>query len=185
MSAAFTAVFSADHIQKVRAAYELRDSFILDSGATIHICNTLSRFSDQRPGSGSVMAGDTVLDIESWGTVQIHTQTNTGSTIISLLDVAYISTFHTNLVSLKKALAMGYHFDTRTMSIFKDSSIILTVKVMHDQFVAQYNACSNAFTSTQDTALGAASENFLEYSGSNMRNQTEAKINPGLTATPN
>ena len=129
---AFIAIFTADQINKVHTVCELRDSFLLDSGATIHICNNIRRFTDLRPGSGSILAGDTVVDIEAWGTVNINVNTPNGKAIVPLLDVAYIPSFHTSLVPLKKALSRGFHWNTETMTITNGTNVIMTVKLMFD-----------------------------------------------------
>ena len=87
------------------------------------------------------MAGDSILDIKTWEIVHLTAQTNANLRNISLIDVAYIPIFHINLIFLKKALIMGFHWDTRFISIIKGSVTFLTVKIMHDQFVAEYNSC--------------------------------------------
>ena len=134
----FTAIFSANHIKTAHATYELKNSFLLDSGATIHICNNLKRFSATHPGSGSILAGDTVVDIKAWGTVDITVNTPRGRETIPLQDVAYIPSFHTSLVSLKKAIGRGFHWNTSTMNLTDGNRVVMTVQLLYDQFVAEF-----------------------------------------------
>ena len=53
--------------------YILRDSFILDSGATTHVCNNCERFQDFKPATDEdvLYARDTIISIEGFGTIEI------------------------------------------------------------------------------------------------------------------
>ena len=114
-------MFNINHIQKIRTIYELKDNFFLDSGAIIHVCNTLSRFTNFRSGTGSVMTGDLIFEIEAWGIINIKVQTSIINKTIILKDVAYIPIFYINLISFKKALAMGFYWNTKIISWYGES----------------------------------------------------------------
>jgi hypothetical protein len=62
------AVFTVD-----RDSYELKDSWILDSGADAHVCNDSTRFNFDRKASKSDMLilGKTAYQIEAFGNVEI------------------------------------------------------------------------------------------------------------------
>ena len=53
--------------------YELRDSFILDSGANLHVCNNQERFQEFQPASQDdyLLAGNATITIEGYGTVNV------------------------------------------------------------------------------------------------------------------
>ena len=93
---AASAVFSVD-----RDSYELRDSWILDSGANSHVCNDPTRFNFGRKASetDTLISGKTVYQIEAFGSVEITVQSQKGPKQIDLLNVALIPGFFTNIAS--------------------------------------------------------------------------------------
>ena len=64
-----TYVFTAS----VSSDYHLRDSFLLDTAASAHVCNNRARFYDLRPATEDdyPYAGNTVIPIEGFGLVDI------------------------------------------------------------------------------------------------------------------
>jgi hypothetical protein len=72
---ATSAVFTVD-----RDSYELKDSWILDSGANAHVCNDSARFNFDRKASksDSLISGKTVYQIEAFGNVEITVQSPNG-----------------------------------------------------------------------------------------------------------
>ena len=64
MDTAFTAAFTG-----YKSSYLLHNSFILDSGATTHICNNRQRFKDFVTASEILLAGDSHVHVEGYGTV--------------------------------------------------------------------------------------------------------------------
>jgi hypothetical protein len=85
--AAFTtlAIFTVDW-----DSYELKDSWILDSGANSHVCNDPTRFKFDRKAdkSDTLISGKTVYQIEAFGTVEITVQSPNGPKPIDLINVA-------------------------------------------------------------------------------------------------
>ena len=100
--AAYTASFISQN-----APYLLRDSFILDSGATTHICNNRQRFEDFVQASDYLVAGDGQVRVEGYGTVRIKLSRPSGEISIKLAKVALIPDFQTNTVSLQRLKAKG------------------------------------------------------------------------------
>jgi len=84
--------------------YILQKSFILDSGATCHVCNNKSRFIDFRlPSNDDVLyAGEGIIPIEGFGTVSVTVTTTEEPSQYTfyLYDVVFISLFHTSVASL-------------------------------------------------------------------------------------
>jgi hypothetical protein len=88
--------------------YTLYNSFILDSGATDHVCNKRERFSEFRKAhpDDTMYAGDSIVPIEGWGSVRIVVKTLTllKYRILDLYDVAYIPSFNMNIVALYRLM---------------------------------------------------------------------------------
>ena len=94
--------------------YKLYNSTILDSGATLHVFNDRTRFKDFRQAKeeDEIIAGNSVIPIEGFGTVEITVRTETTSgpieRRIQLTDTAYVPEFHTNVASFWKGLDRLY-----------------------------------------------------------------------------
>jgi len=93
--------------------YDLRDSFLADCAANAHVSNQRERFYDLQPAGPNdfVYAGDSILPIEGFGSVDIFPETPEGKCTITLRDVALIPSFHTSIVSLRKFKAKKVFFD--------------------------------------------------------------------------
>jgi hypothetical protein len=104
------AVFTVDS-----AGYELKNTWILDSGANLHVCNDPTRFKIERIASATdtLISGKTVYQIESFGSVDITVQSPLGPKSITLLDVALAPGFFINTASLHRFTSRGVHWDTQ------------------------------------------------------------------------
>jgi hypothetical protein len=94
--------------------YALRDSFLLDSGATTHVCNNRNRFTAFRQCSEReyLLAGTEKVLIEGVGRVELTVEGPDGFFTISLEDVAFVPSFHASVASLKRFMAKGVHWRT-------------------------------------------------------------------------
>jgi hypothetical protein len=92
--------------------FPLRQSFILDSGADVHVCNDLSRATGPirltGPGERLVIGSGWIL-IVGYGDIEVKARAPAprNQQIIKLKDVAFIPSFFTNVVSLKKLIKGG------------------------------------------------------------------------------
>ena len=83
----------------------LKGSRILDNGSNSHVCNNtmLSRFTKTRDAGplDTLTAGTQTIPIECFGSIQITMKapTTTGHATMTLLNVAFVSDFMTNLVA--------------------------------------------------------------------------------------
>jgi len=123
--------------------YPLKKSFILDSGATIHVCNDKDRFIKWWPANGDTLkTGDSEVIIEAYGIVIAYAKSvspEEGFCILTLEDVAYVPTFHTNLVSFDKAIEKGIHWDTKKGILLKNDQPLCQVNRKFNQWVIEYN----------------------------------------------
>jgi hypothetical protein len=93
--------------------YKLRNSFIFDSGATIYVCNDHSRFQDfESSVNKRLYAGDTIVSIEGFGSVEITLQGPNGPRKVLLTKVALVSSFHMSVASLKCFIQKNVHWNT-------------------------------------------------------------------------
>jgi hypothetical protein len=121
--------------------YHLRDSVILDSGATLHVCNDRARFQDIRPTSDEELsyAGNTVIPIEGFGSITITIRAPEGPRPIILTEVAYVPSFHTNVASLDRFIAKDVHWDTKDQRLTHNDRTFCTIQRRHGQWVLEYN----------------------------------------------
>jgi hypothetical protein len=133
------------------SSYPLANSFILDCGSPLHICNDLNRFDQttfQRSDRADpVLTGDSCSYVEGYGEVQVTINTPAGKQLFQLRNVAYIPGFHTNVVSHKKLRQAGYRWDDINLRIQRTdtSEIVFYVDEVHDQYVVEHNAATAAF----------------------------------------
>jgi hypothetical protein len=81
--------------------YKLRNSFILNSGTTIHVVNNQARFiSDIKPTLDRLYAGLNIEEIVGYSTAIVIINRLIGKTQMQLLRAAYVPSFYTNLVCL-------------------------------------------------------------------------------------
>jgi hypothetical protein len=84
------------------ATYPLQDSDLLDTGASLHICNDVDKFTELHPAkpSDGIFVGTTWIPIKQRETrIVFFNMGNDQPTKFTLEDVAYIPGYHTNLVS--------------------------------------------------------------------------------------
>ena len=121
--------------------YMLRDSVILDSGASLHICNDRSRFKTFNPvvEEKFIYAGNTVIPIEGFGNVTITIQAPSRPKKIELIDTAYIPSFHTMVASLDKFVAKNVLWDIKNNRLVHQDQTICTLEQHHGQWMLEFN----------------------------------------------
>jgi hypothetical protein len=155
------------------SSYPLRCSAILDSGTTIHIFNTITRFLNFRhaPPGDCVYAGDVIVPVQGYGEVDIKVNGPDGPRIMRLFDVAFCENFACNLVSLRQLRRKGYYWDNKTPNNClrrKDDSVVCELLDRYDQFVieditlsmtkAAFGVRRNNFNSWTERAPSTATE---------------------------
>ncbi|CEL02103.1 hypothetical protein ASPCAL03275 [Aspergillus calidoustus] len=120
------------------SSYELQNCFILDSGASVHVCNDRSRFQDfMEEDQRTLRAGDTIMRIEGRGNVRITPNSKKGISIL-LRDVAFVPGFHTNILSARRMKRAGYRWDFENDRILKDQEEICNLRTIQDLWVIEY-----------------------------------------------
>ena len=132
------ASYTAGFISGKQIPYVLHDSFILDSGATIHICNDRQRFEDFVLVSESVYAGEGQVQVQGFGTVRINIDRPSGKLNIKLAQVAFIPNFQTNTVSFRRLKTKGIEWDTENNNLTQGGKIWCKVQDKYDQFVIEF-----------------------------------------------
>jgi Reverse transcriptase (RNA-dependent DNA polymerase) len=134
---ATSAVFTVD-----RDSYELKDSWILDSGANSHVCNDSTRFNFDRKASKSdtLISGKTVYQIEAFGNVEITVQSPNGPLLIILANVALVPGFFTSIASLNRFTSKGVHWDTQGSHLHKDGKTFCTVERVGGHWALEHRA---------------------------------------------
>jgi hypothetical protein len=126
--------------------YALYDSFILDSASTVHICNNPERFQSlQQAGKDEyLIAGASRVLIEGYGIVEIALQLSSAVRRIKLADVALVSSFHTNIVSLDRLMQKDIHWDIKQQELRRGNEIFCNIEKRCGQWVLEYTLISPA-----------------------------------------
>ncbi|KAG6996633.1 Retrovirus-related Pol polyprotein from transposon RE1 [Fusarium oxysporum f. sp. conglutinans] len=129
------AVFTAQ-----RDNYPLRNSVILDPGATISITNSPDRLASLQPAipGDCIWAGDRKLPILGYGTMTVRL---TGTRALLLEDVAYCPRLLTTLVSLRQLRRKGLYWDNRhdpTTLRWLDLTLACPIQDIYGQYVIEY-----------------------------------------------
>ena len=136
--------------------YVLHDSVILDSGASLHICNDRSRFRTFNPvvEEKFVYAGNTMIPIEGFGNVTATIRAPSGPRKIELMDTAHIPSFHTTVASLDKFVAKNVLWDMKNNRLAHQDRTICTLERHHGQWTLEYNELKSNSTVEPGAHLG-------------------------------
>jgi hypothetical protein len=126
------------------SVFPLQDSFLLDSGSSIHVSRDRERFSNfQRPPPGHyAVCGSGTIEIQGYGEVDVVLTNRKGrKRLLRLHKVAYCPQFPTNLVSLQLLEARGIDWKHREgeITIRGDPEALGNTKRVHGQYVIEYN----------------------------------------------
>ena len=108
----------------------LKNCFILDSGASTHVCNNISRFENYNlSATGILRAGNTTMRIQGTGSVKIRPNCSgeSGNIIITLTNVAYVPGLHTNIIGARRLKQAGYSWDFDNNIIKKGNNIAFKI----------------------------------------------------------
>ncbi|GBO45116.1 Copia protein [Araneus ventricosus] len=140
--------------------------FIVDSGATSHMCSQREWFEELKPSSGTVSCAAKSSLLEVAGTGALRGRLKNGQEIV-LINVLFIPELNVNLISVKQIQKAGYSV------LFKDNKVIVKGKnktfVWRElnskgQYVSDFiTTVSNTFVA--ETEEAELSRRRLGYSG--------------------
>jgi hypothetical protein len=137
---------AADHVFLTEDQYApnpLEESFILDSGATIHVCNNRERFFEYKEADedSRIVIGDTHTHVVGWGKVKLYAAPVTGSERVEIIlqNVAYIPRFGCNIVSFRVIMKQGFIWHTKRGIIMRERKPICRVEEHHNMYTMEYN----------------------------------------------
>ncbi|MDX6295896.1 MAG: hypothetical protein QOH50_5108, partial [Kribbellaceae bacterium] len=119
--------------------WDLYNSFILDSGATTHICHTRDRFKSFRPTEEALSTAGAPIQIHGYGDVDITIQGAKGPRTITLKDTAYIPDCTTNMISCHKVLKAGIIWDQINNQLTQFGQTYCKITVINDLYVIEHN----------------------------------------------
>ena len=133
--------------QDMDTDYPLLNSYILDSGATHHVCNDRSRFSDFRPASDeeTLTSGNGKVKVGGYGTIWVRATCPgyPNGRLIHLRNTIYIPSFSTNVVSFNSFFNNDIHWDTAKQRLTYHGEIYCLVEQKHLQWVLEYHEKEN------------------------------------------
>ena len=145
--------------------YNIANSWILDSGSNIHVCNDPHRFKTTHStiSDDYLVSGSIIYPITAYGTVDITVASPTGRTEnISLNRVALIPGFFTNLVSFSRAKAANIYWDTAKDTLYTAKKgrqdYFCQLKPHNRHWIIKYN---DPLSATQIFASSAANSDLL------------------------
>ena len=142
ITAGLTAMYSASR-GEIDQCYELKDSFILDSGATIHCCNNRSRFIDYRQYSENILTGNGPPEVRGIGTVLVNVSTPRGPEQIRLLNTRFVPSMPTSVISYRLMKNSGAVWNDENGEILLKSgnstSVLCYVEDHCEQWTLEYN----------------------------------------------
>lgn len=150
-----------------RSQQESSDSWILDSGATQHMCNDKSQFSNFKPFTTSItIADNTKINATGKGNVRILTKIGT---IITLLDVLYVPQLASNLLSISRAVLnpdVRVIFTNEDCRIMLKDKIIATTRAQNSLLILETSRAHAYSSKTVDTLtwhkrLGHVNESYM------------------------
>ena len=97
-----TAVFN------IGSSHDLKDLFILDSGATSHVCNNFSRFINFKNNKSTLVAGETTSMSPGSGEVRVYPNLVDKQVVLILTNIKYVPGIITNVVSYRLLKNAGY-----------------------------------------------------------------------------
>jgi hypothetical protein len=129
-----------------KASYALQRNWVLDSGASCHVCNDRIRFTSFKPITDSIRTGDSQTDVSGIGEVRIRGKRPcTGETVvIKLSNVLYSPNFLTNPVSLKLLRDQNVKWDSDQDILVYHRERIAKIEFYHGMWVIEHNEMETA-----------------------------------------
>jgi hypothetical protein len=108
-----------------------------------------------------LMTSNQRLSIKCFESIKIIVATLTDLKEITLLNVAYIANFITNLVSQNRLYVKNLYFDNWKLHLHRDESTMITVKRYNEHYLLKNNITAFASASAPSSALTFAPASVL------------------------
>ncbi len=125
--------FSLPQSVTATGQYPLHNSWILDSGATMHLTNNRDaylpgKYTKLSPESLEIFSGGTLMQVQGIGDVQIKLDAGNGQLrTITLQNTVHVPNFHTNCVSWDLLEEGGLEWDTKGSRLTFNGQTFCTV----------------------------------------------------------
>lgn len=149
----FSAVVSTTTSQPL-TSQNLKNTFILDSGATTHVCNDRSRFTGFRQAMEWIRHGDSGTWISGYGDVDIQMISPDGKGFkrITLGNSAYCPDFLVNIASFPRFFDRQLFWDTERGMLYRHGKDLARVEKQgnlfilenEDKWISDHSANANA-----------------------------------------
>lgn len=133
------ALFASTAYITSQPKWDLYDSFILDSGATTHICHTRNRFNNFQPTSEQLITAGAPLEIQGYGDVTITVQRDNTSMQVTLRNCAYIPECSINIVSCHKVFQAGISWDHQNNRLAQKDQTWCELTQINHLYVVEHN----------------------------------------------
>jgi Reverse transcriptase (RNA-dependent DNA polymerase) len=132
-----------------------RDDFIIDSGATAHMCFDKSRFSELKLGNfGNItVANGQVVQSKGKGKVTFVVDDGRTQVPVEMSDTLWVPDLDSNLVSVHKLVSKGFsiHFSDGECSLMAKGDKVVIAKYVGGMYrVCEKLSCHNAKTKAQE-----------------------------------
>ena len=129
----------------------------MDPASDVHVCNSsiAYRFTRTHPYNGdTILSGLSTAKIECYGTIKITIQSDSGSSVINLINVAYVPDFLTNLVAYTKLEAKGVYINGRNRRLERNSETFCLLKKHGGHSLLEDNTATKS-VATEDSSQGS------------------------------
>jgi hypothetical protein len=125
--------------------YILKKSFIIDSGATDHVCNNRTRFTTlyERNSPIPLLTANSEFEVQLAGTVDFTFSVQIGNRTVvrrlTLTDVLYAPELHTSVVSIHRLRESKLYWETKHLQLSYDSGDVFAyTPILFNMFVLEY-----------------------------------------------
>jgi len=114
---------------QIEQQHQLSGHWVLDTGTDIHVCNSRIGFKTTRPASEKdvLYSGKTCHQIDAFGSIDVLVKTLSGLAYVTLVEVALVKGYITNLISISRLAKKDIHFDTSKNHLHQNSKTFCLV----------------------------------------------------------
>ncbi|KAJ5900417.1 uncharacterized protein N7473_004487 [Penicillium subrubescens] len=152
---AMLSVNISPYVYHAASLYPLKNAWIVDSGANVHICNRRDRFDFLENDHFKISTGDGESSIEGVGSARLTVRNpwNGKQSVTKISNVLYAPDFHTNILSVSEIKKNGYFFNSEIPAITYRRKAIAHCAELYGLYLLEYSKASAlAFPSLKPSA---------------------------------